>query len=872
MVKKTRSPTKRPSSPNPRPKQRNRQTSVDRFFKLKPSTQAKINEAMNLNEATASSESENESNNPYDVLRENEEEDEADEEEVSTDVDQNETEDVSMSINSDRPSEPSESDYESANDSLSRVNMSKTEAEQNLMVNQETEDPASPSREEKKVPTPLSKESSDLPDGRYQTPTESPDSKPHARSSIRDRSPSRDMETNVNDITPSVLDDLLYEARQHDSMLIGTIGKPISLPAETETDTASNLQQRKPAPRSAPQLSVGGRGRGGRMPSRMPNTASMPKTHPLPAAQSSHSQALPLKPAGSTDTDTVMPDAQPEKKYEPDFSFTRPTYSDPIPPSPSRKYFFRCTWRVDIPKNAPPEEGLRDAILEIWSALRDVDRRLLIYPWHQSAHGRYKALSDTSKFPKKKDTLIRYFKDAYFRPHAGPMYIRVYIGSDLTDEELGKQTSGFFNSQRNRSRIGFWKNPLPFEDTVEIGWLFHSTPGMSATTIQDEIFRHCGIKTALRWKIIATEMKGTLPKALQIRAYHVSVRREDMAAAKFVLTRKIFAKHRRSHFIGGSPMRLIPIMKDVSPNHKQKCIYYIALQSSFLNKIDSMESWEIINLNSAAVGLNGTSLRRLILEIPLRDEPSRQAFLSVDRAFNSASTKFYFFKSNASECRSRITTLLPYLVFTNQSKEKGIKSCFSGEANERAKGVKWDAERMEVMTADDEIMDMYHIYDADDDQDLADDFARKVLLEFAEVEGTHFSSKPAARATKVQEKDASSLFSRSTIASKKHSEDTAQSQNSDMSEDDHENDSDDTPRTVNKTLSTADTVGLSSLSTNDMQTKLELMAQAITKVIPNTPENQAFLAQFSAAFSSSPRVGSPFDSQNPGAPAPGQRL
>jgi hypothetical protein len=416
-------------------------------------------------------------------------------------------------------------------------------------------------------------------------------------------------------------------------------------------------------------------------------------------------------------------------------------------------------------------------------------------------------------------------------------------------------------------------NPLQFEEIVEIGWLFHSTPGMNANTIQEEIFRHCGIKTALRWKIIATELKGELPKALQIRAYHVSVRREDMAAAKFVLTRKIFARHRRSHFIGGSPMRLIPIMKDVSPNHKQKCIYYIALQSSFLNKIDSMESWEIINLNSAAVGLNGASLRRLILEIPLRDEPSRQAFLSVDRAFNNASTKFYFYKSNASECRSCITTLLPYLVFTNLSKEKGIKSCFSGDANERAKGVRWDSERMEVMTADDEIMDMYHtIYDEDDDQDLVDDFARKVLLDFGEVTGATFGAKPAARATKVQETDAASLFSRSTIASRQNPNSTGRSQTSDMSEDENENDSDDTPRTVNKTLSTADTVGLSSLSTTDMQTKMDLMAQAITKFIPNTPENQAFLAQFSAAFSSSPRVGSPSDSQHPGAPAPGQSL
>jgi hypothetical protein len=89
-------------------------------------------------------------------------------------------------------------------------------------------------------------------------------------------------------------------------------------------------------------------------------------------------------------------------------------------------------------------------------------------------------------------------------------------------------------------------------------------------------------------------------------------------------------------------MRLIPILNDVSSNHKQKCIYYIALQSLLLNKIDSMESWEIIGLNNAAVGLHGASLRHLILKIPLHDEPSRQTFLLVDQAFNSASTKFYF--------------------------------------------------------------------------------------------------------------------------------------------------------------------------------------------------------------------------------------
>jgi hypothetical protein len=213
------------------------------------------------------------------------------------------------------------------------------------------------------------------------------------------------------------------------------------------------------------------------------------------------------------------------------------------------------------------------------------------------------------------------------------------------------------------------------------------------------------------------------------------------------------------------------------------------------------------------------------------------------------------------------------LVFTNPSKENGIKSCFSGKANERSKGVKWDASSMEVMTADGKILDMYHsIYDEVDDQDLVNEFAWKILLDFAVVNGSNEIAKPAARATKVQEKDASSLFPCSTIAFGQNQMDQEQSWNSEMSDVDNENGSDDTPHTVNKTVSTADMVGLSSLSTSDIQTKMDLMAQTITKFIPNMPENQAFLAQFSAAFSPSSRVGIPPDTVHPGANAPGQRL
>jgi hypothetical protein len=69
MTKKTRSPAKQPSSPNPRPKQRNRQASVDKFFSLKPASRDRINEAMDANATDSPPPSDRESNNPYDVLR-----------------------------------------------------------------------------------------------------------------------------------------------------------------------------------------------------------------------------------------------------------------------------------------------------------------------------------------------------------------------------------------------------------------------------------------------------------------------------------------------------------------------------------------------------------------------------------------------------------------------------------------------------------------------------------------------------------------------------------------------------------------------------------------------------------------------------------
>jgi hypothetical protein len=127
--------------------------------------------------------SDNESTNPYDVLRDDDDDEvstDADEDEVLTDIEQKESEDDSISNNSARPSDPSESEYESAStDTMTLVGKKKKSV--NSTSNTPMMDPQ----------THVSLESYATPDLNPKTPSRStnpmameqssPDSKPRAK-------------------------------------------------------------------------------------------------------------------------------------------------------------------------------------------------------------------------------------------------------------------------------------------------------------------------------------------------------------------------------------------------------------------------------------------------------------------------------------------------------------------------------------------------------------------------------------------------------------------------------------------------------------------------------------------------------------------
>jgi hypothetical protein len=131
---------------------------------------------------------------------------------------------------------------------------------------------------------------------------------------------------------------------------------------------------------------------------------------------------------------------------------------------------------------------------------------------------------------------------------------------------------------------------------------------MSAENIQKELLVHTSIHASLRWRLIHIRVKGKLTEDLESRALHISVHHKDCNLAKAKFTKLIFARHRRSHFIGGSPMRLIPLYKDVSPRNQIKCVHYCGRQQNFLKEILTAEVFDILQIDIKSVGLQGRTL------------------------------------------------------------------------------------------------------------------------------------------------------------------------------------------------------------------------------------------------------------------------
>jgi hypothetical protein len=116
--------------------------------------------------------------------------------------------------------------------------------------------------------------------------------------------------------------------------------------------------------------------------------------------QTGTQRANQLNQSKHTITDGVTPS---ERDPFTELATQKPAYPKLLDPSPKRPFFYRATWRIYIPNDMEsPVKGLVDGLSEIWAVLKSVDDKFIIYPWKQSNHGRYKALSGPPNFLARK--------------------------------------------------------------------------------------------------------------------------------------------------------------------------------------------------------------------------------------------------------------------------------------------------------------------------------------------------------------------------------------------------------------------------------------------------------------------------------------
>jgi hypothetical protein len=165
-----------------------------------------------------------------------------------------------------------------------------------------------------------------------------------------DRKPSPSDPTSVATISNTTFDDLLQEAHQYDSQHVATYGHPSqlaksSLAASPDRNAPSAMEvdhhddKKCSVAHGSLPFPYSGRGRGGRVPSHVSGCSgsARPKAPPpaignptpLPPPVQNPPPALPAQQSAHNMENT-----------QPDFSFSRPTYTDPTPPSPARKNFF----------------------------------------------------------------------------------------------------------------------------------------------------------------------------------------------------------------------------------------------------------------------------------------------------------------------------------------------------------------------------------------------------------------------------------------------------------------------------------------------------------------------------------------------------
>ena len=343
----------------------------------------------------------------------------------------------------------------------------------------------------------------------------------------------------------------------------------------------------------------------------------------------------------------------------------------------------RVTLKLRIPATEKPEETLSSIVKEFVQELRKVDNTSAVLPWNSSETRR---IIHSNDVPTSASKMRKYLKKFYVgKPNQElTIYPGIFIGHNLQFNELRELMQDWLDSGNH----SMFYMMLQAEDSVEVGWLLYTTREMDAGAMADELADLVGIKVGLRWKVIDIGVKGKIPDAQKVQALTVEVETKYRWEAQQKLT-NYFGRTRKDicEYPNGVRVRFVKNRKDaLNSNERGKLDRLRARQQLFLSKIQSHETWSILQLDySTAAGI--PTLRQMIMGLTVgsNDTP---LFHSVDLDWKGVGYVFQFSPDLKAQAECTIHTLLPLLQ--HHFPHSGIEANFTQETIDRCSAMVYD--------------------------------------------------------------------------------------------------------------------------------------------------------------------------------------
>lgn len=342
---------------------------------------------------------------------------------------------------------------------------------------------------------------------------------------------------------------------------------------------------------------------------------------------------------------------------------------------------------------------------QLFAQILQTDSTAILHPW--SDNTTLPPFYSPSDIPNTVGRLRSYFPKVTPRRKGGDIHTHLRLGSDMDPKELISQLDWWFQSRQ----CGMWIASIQAELTSCLGWLLYSTREMDLQVLGHAISRAINTQVGLRWRPISTGRTEGDPKTLT-RAIHIEV---DARLADSAQTRlsQIYGSKALGPFPLDVRMRLMPeLAPHTSPILRTKVERLWLRQAHFNNGMIKALYWDAAALDFPDP-THSTTLRQLVMQIPVSDSPSPRLIHSIDKNKAGQGYIVTFLPSHESEARTILAGLLPYLRY-HHPQYSSLDNFFTPAAVLRAAAAEWDGENHCLITADDVLIEEL----LSDDEDL----------------------------------------------------------------------------------------------------------------------------------------------------------